>query len=68
MFVSPYIPELKPIETAFSLVISWIRDHEQEGILDPVAIINRAHALYSVEGEWGFKCYSLIIQYLPRKS
>ncbi len=54
-FVSPYSPELKPIERIFSLIRSWIRDHEAEvDPNDPIALIERAFELHSVRGMLSF--------------
>lgn len=48
-----YSPELKPVERRFANIKRYIRDHEQEGVLDPVGLIQRAFWLYSVGGPRG---------------
>jgi transposase len=61
-YCSPYSPELKPIERAFSMVRSWIRNHEN----DPTEsrdLIEQAFKLYSVEGERGYRCHNLFRLY-----
>ena len=61
-YCSPYSPELKPIERAFSMVRSWIRNHEN----DPAEsrdLIQQAFQLYSVEGERGYHCHNLFRLY-----
>ena len=61
-YCSPYSPELKPIERAFSMVRAWIRNHEN----DPTAsldLIEEAFQLYSVLGERGFHCRNLFHLY-----
>ena len=37
--------------TCFALVKEWIRDHEDEATLDPVATFNRAFIMFQVGGE-----------------
>jgi transposase len=53
LYSAPYSPELKPIEKGFSNVKRYIREHESDGVIDPVALIERAFTFYSVIGERG---------------
>ena len=46
-----YSPHLKPIEPCFALVKEWIREHEDEAMLDPIGTINRGFALFQIGGE-----------------
>ena len=50
-FVPPYSPNLKPIEPCFALVKNWLRQHENEALLNPVVYINRAFDIHSIGGE-----------------
>jgi hypothetical protein len=51
LYCAPYSPELKPVERGFANVKRFIREHESEGAVDPVALIERAFSFYSVAGE-----------------
>jgi transposase len=51
LFVPPYSPNLKPIEPCFALVKKWLRQHENEALLNPVVFINRAFDIHSIGGE-----------------
>ena len=62
-YIPAYSPELNPIEHAFSIIRHWIRDHEHESLGDPMALINRAFHLYSIEGELGYRLYNLFDLY-----
>ena len=50
-FSPTYSPDLKPIEKGFSNVKGWLKDHEDDALLDPIGTINRAFHLYSTLGE-----------------
>ena len=62
-FVPKYSPELKPIERAFSMVRTVIRDHENDTKFSDIELINYAFHLYSWEGERGTYCYQLFEGY-----
>ena len=46
-----YSPHLKPMEPCFALVKNWIRDHEDEAVLNPLAYINQTFNLFAIGGE-----------------
>ena len=50
-YSAPYSPHLKPIEPCFALVKEWIRNHEDEAMLDPVGTIGRAFRMFEIGGE-----------------
>ena len=50
-FVPPYSPHLKPIERGFKLVKEYIKEHEDEALLNPVEFIHQTFNLYSIGGE-----------------
>lgn len=45
-----YFPHLKPVERAFSLVKTWLREHDKQATQDPVAWINRAFQRFEIGG------------------
>ncbi len=55
-FSARYSPHLKPIETCFAMIKSYIRLHESQAQLAPVQFIQSAFKLYSVTGPQGFEC------------
>ena len=61
-YCSPYSPELKPIERAFSLVRRYVRENEFDSRRD-LNLINDAFYLYSVYGDRGSHCYHLFDLY-----
>ena len=52
-FLSPYSPDLNPIENGFSQLKRYLRDRENLVVADPLAEIDAAFRLYSVGGERG---------------
>ena len=50
-FVPPYSPNLKPIEPCFALVKNWLRQNENEALLNPLLYINRAFDIHSIGQE-----------------
>jgi hypothetical protein len=63
MYCSPYSPELKPIERGFSMVKSYIREHEADWGGDHIGLIDTAFHHYSVGTEGGLKAYNLFKVY-----
>jgi hypothetical protein len=65
MYVSPYSPELKPIQRAFSMVRCWIRSRELDihNDQDALDLVNRAFQEYAVEGPLGHHCHKLFDLY-----
>jgi hypothetical protein len=69
MYSVPFAPHTKPIETAFATVKRYIREHENEALLNPVDFINVAMAHFgqggahndSIRGHWNryFEVYAL---------
>jgi len=57
LYASPYSPHLKPIERGFSLIKGFLRDHEDEAVINPVVWINHAFERYSVGGMHGHSCF-----------
>mmetsp|Transcript_14153 Transcript_14153/g.31249 ORF Transcript_14153/g.31249 Transcript_14153/m.31249 type:complete len:335 (+) Transcript_14153:85-1089(+) len=49
-FSPAYSPHLKPVERAFSLVKTWLREHEEQATQDPVAWLNRAFEHFAIGG------------------
>jgi transposase len=43
-------PHLKPVERAFSLVKTWLREHEEQATQDPVEWLNRAFEHFASGG------------------
>ena len=62
-YSSPYSPELKPIERAFSMVRAWIRDHENDTYEKEEDLIRMAFEEYSVCNPSGSHCYHLFDLY-----
>ena len=50
-YCARYSPHLKPIEPCFALVKEWIREHEDEAMIDPIGTINRGFEMYQIGGE-----------------
>jgi len=50
---SAYSPYLKPIERVFALIKQYIRENEEEALLEPAIWINRAFQRYSIDGSHG---------------
>ena len=48
---APYSPHLKPIEKLFGKVKKYLRDHEQQALLDPLHWINKAFDMFRYGGE-----------------
>jgi hypothetical protein len=62
-FLNKYAPRNAPVESGFSNVKRMIQDHELEGQLDPIGLINRCFHYYSVWGPGSSKGdYFLICQ------
>jgi transposase len=62
MYASPYSPELKPVERAFSMVRGWIRSHELEATSEREALL-LIHREYAVDGPLRHHCYKLFDLY-----
>ena len=46
----PYSPHLKPIEPSFALVKEFIRDNEEQAVLNPVGFIDYAFLQFAIDG------------------
>lgn len=53
LFSAKYSPELKPIEKGFSNIKNWLRQCEDQALLQPIQTINAAFTVYSVLGPRG---------------
>lgn len=49
--IPAYSPRFAPIERVFALIKNYIREREEQGEIDPEALIDEAFAYYSVNGE-----------------
>ena len=60
-YCSPYSPELKPIERAFSLVKAYIRERDEtdQAVNDPLGLIEEAFTHYSIEHPGAEKAMNL---------
>ena len=62
-FSVPYDHNSKPIERGINLVKSWLRDHDREHSIDPIATLNNAFFQFSVAGPQGHKAITLWNEY-----
>jgi hypothetical protein len=50
-FSARYSPHLKPTETCFSMIKSYIRSQDTRGQVNPIQVINDAYELYRIGGQ-----------------
>jgi transposase len=57
-FSPPYSPHLKPIEKCFSLIKRFVRENEDEALINPISFLDYTFSLYSVGGEKAHAVYN----------
>ena len=65
-FLPCYSPDLNPIELGFKQIKEYLRSRENFVVANPIAEINAAFRLYSVEGARGYRAWGNFTYYRNR--
>ena len=63
VFSAPYANMDKPVELGFANVKLFLRDHEDEAVVQPLHWINQAFLKYSIHGDSGLVAYNHFASY-----